>query len=86
MHCDGKINNNAFKIEVKISAFGNKVSLWVFCIIRANVLNNNRVVKVKYDDKNCVKFNFYKTGSVNIQGATCSGFHYDYFCEDTWLM
>ena len=41
------------------------------------------LVKVKYDDKNFVKFSFYNTGSVNIQGATCSSFHDTYFSQ--WL-
>jgi hypothetical protein len=54
--------------------------------MRANFLNNNRVVKVKYDDKNCVEFNFYNTGSVNIQGATCSSFHDDYFSRLTMFV
>lgn len=79
--CDGKINNITFKIEAE------NIDTWKHGIVtffgesRTTLLNSNRVVKINYDTKNWVKFNFFDTGSVNIQGASCLSFHDTYFSK-----
>lgn len=55
-----------FKIEVE------NIDIWKYGIVmffgelRIILLNSNRVVKINYDIKNWVKFNFFDIGSVNI--------------------
>lgn len=64
--CDGKINNITFKIEAENIDTWKPGIVTFFGESRTTLLNSNRVVKINYDTKNWVKFNFFDTGSVNM--------------------
>ena len=76
LQVDGKTNNITFKTQ--------DTELWKSALVshfgsNTQMLKNNSVVKISYDGCHVVKVNFYDTGSVNIQGATCTTFYNTYF-------
>ena len=70
---NGEINNIVFETkhlntwkEVLLSHFGKE---------KAHINENGDVIKILYNEEDTVNFNFYNTGKVNIQGATCNCFY-----------
>ncbi|CAC5378292.1 unnamed protein product [Mytilus coruscus] len=79
--CDGKTNNVSFK--TLRSECWKQAIINYFGPAKACLLKKGRVIKVVFEsEKNnnsTVKINFYKTGSIVIQGQKCTQFSDSYF-------
>ena len=80
LQIDGKTNNVTFKTK--------ELEKWKKAVVNffgedKTHVDNEKVglcvIKVNYKENTSVKFNFYSTGSVNIQGSTCASFKSQYF-------
>ena len=75
---DGKVNNVSFKTVPDRIEIWKRTVLQYFSPNKTTVLKEGAVIKIVCDlvsDKNCtIKINFYKSGSVVIQGANCEKF------------